>query len=181
MVQWPNGSPGPHGGSISSSSHILITCLVLYPFFTQPPTACKYSTSYCLASSNMSNLQYLVAHYLAQNYPSVAAEFCAAAHVSVPDLSQPPDPDLRTLVEDYISSSFARRIGDVGLGDGEEEPAQDGSWRGWKCKDIMRLPLKGSLGGIERVISGVTASNLLTVGFERLPTRRFDTSSARCV
>ncbi|WVW86312.1 hypothetical protein I302_108354 [Kwoniella bestiolae CBS 10118] len=126
-----------------------------------------------------SHLQTLIAHYLAQNYPSVLPSFLSASHTAPPDLAQPPEPDLRTLVEDYISEQLVKDLGDVDI-DEDMEPAMDGSWRGWTTKDIVKssLPPEVTLQGVRRSIEGISAMNLLTVGEGKIPRRVFDTSTA---
>jgi hypothetical protein len=128
------------------------------------------------------NLQSLVAHYLAVNYPSVLQTFLDAAQIPQPDLARPPDPDLRTLVEDYASHQLAKQLESVQVSN-EIIPAQDGSWTGWKLKDMMELemPEDVRLGGVIRSVEGISASNLLTVGVERIPKRTFDTTTASYV
>ncbi|WVR09573.1 hypothetical protein IAU60_006642 [Kwoniella sp. DSM 27419] len=128
-------------------------------------------------------LQQLIAHYLATHYPSVLPTFLEASHTPGPDLTNPPSPDLRTLVEDWASAQLAKRVQDVSIQEVEMEPAQDGSWQGWTLKDMMQVPLapEVKLGGMTRSIEGVSAMNLLTVGEAKLPKRYFDTSTASYV
>ncbi|WRT70093.1 uncharacterized protein IL334_007087 [Kwoniella shivajii] len=125
------------------------------------------------------HLKTLVAHYLAQNYPSVLPPFLSASHVPAPDLSQPPQPDLRMLVEDYLSTQIAKDLGEIQV-DERMEQAMDGSWRGWTTKEMMKVPLPAqvSLSAVKRSIEGISAMNLLTVGEGRIPKRIFDTTSA---
>ncbi|OCF61437.1 hypothetical protein L486_01085 [Kwoniella mangroviensis CBS 10435] len=124
-------------------------------------------------------LQTLIAYYLAQNYPSVLPSFLSASHTAPPDLTQPPKPDLKTLVEDYISEQLVKDLGHVEI-DEDMEPATDGSWRGWSNKDIVKMSLapEVTLQGVRRSIEGISAMNLLTVGAERVPRRLFDTTTA---
>jgi hypothetical protein len=116
------------------------------------------------------SLPALIAHYLASNYPSVLEPFVQAARIPRPDPARPPKPDLRTLVEDYLSHRLVAELGHVAIDEDTEV----------KSKDIVKLDLAPGvrLGGLRRSIEGTTAANLLTVGVERLPHRRFDTSSA---
>ncbi|WWC91850.1 uncharacterized protein L201_006797 [Kwoniella dendrophila CBS 6074] len=126
-----------------------------------------------------SDLQNLVAHYLAANYPSVLSSFLSASQTPPPDLSQPPVPDLRTLVEDYVSEQITRNLQDVQI-DHDMEKATDGSWKGWTPNDIVKisLPSEVKLQGVKRSIEGISAMNLLTVGTTQIPRRVFDTSIA---
>ncbi|OCF34194.1 hypothetical protein I316_04144 [Kwoniella heveanensis BCC8398] len=136
-------------------------------------------------------LQSLVAHYLSTNYPSVLPSFLEASHLPAPDPSNPPTPDLRTLVEDYLSSRLAEDLHNASLGQGDTEmgadtdmgPANDGSWRGWTHKEMMKVTMdpRVKLEGVKRNIEGVSAMNLLTVGEAKLPKRVFDTSTASYV
>ncbi|WWC72153.1 uncharacterized protein I206_106113 [Kwoniella pini CBS 10737] len=134
-------------------------------------------------SGSSSDLQHLIAHYLAQNYPSVLPSFLAASCTAPPDLAQPPVPDLRTLVEDYASQAIVRELENVQVDD-EMEKAEDGSWKGWTAKDIVKLPLapEVKLGGLKMSIEGISAMNLLAVGEAKIPKRVFDTNTAsyRC-
>jgi len=129
--------------------------------------------------SAASHLPKLVAHYLATDYPSVLPHFLEAARVPSPDLSSPPSPDLRTLLQDYLSYRVAEDLKHVAIEE-REEPAQDGSWRGWGLQDLMRVEMKPEvkLEGAKRSIEGVSASNLLTVQAQRVPKREFDLGSA---
>jgi hypothetical protein len=125
------------------------------------------------------SLPVLVAHYLAANYPAALDSFLHASGQPAPDPSRPPHPDLRTLVEDYVSAHLAREIGDVAIHD--EPISADGSWRGWKSKDVIKLDLAQdvSLSRTTRSIQGITAANLLTVDVRHLPKRHFDLALAR--
>lgn len=127
---------------------------------------------------NMS-LPQLVAHYLAANYPAALGSFLDASGQTRPDPAHPPTPDLRTLVEDFVSAHLAREIGDVAI---EDEPlSADGTWRGWKSRDVVKLDLAQdvTLSSTTRSIQGVSAANLLTVDVRFLPKRHFDLASAR--
>ncbi len=124
-------------------------------------------------------LQNLVAHYLATNYPSVLELFLTAAQIPPPSLYSPPSPDLRTLVQDFQSHRVAEDLGAVAIQD-EDTATQDGSWRGWKLGDVMKVEMHRDerLVEVRRTLEGISASNLLTVGVERVPKREFDTGSA---
>lgn len=113
----------------------------------------------------------LIAHYLATNYPSVLEPFVEAARIPYPDTSKPPNPDLRTLVQDYLSSQIVADLGDVALEDASMEMTS---------RDVVKLELSPEvrLTGLKRSIEGISAANLLTVGVERLPWRQFDLASA---
>ncbi|WWC64744.1 uncharacterized protein I303_107355 [Kwoniella dejecticola CBS 10117] len=123
--------------------------------------------------------QTLIAHYLAQEYPSVLPSFLAASRIPPPDLTRPPVPDLRTLVEDYISQQLVKDLSDAHI-EQDVEKADDGSWRGWTPTDIVKVPLapEVKLSGIKRSLEGISAMNLLTVGVASVPKRVFDTTSA---
>ncbi|WVF67245.1 hypothetical protein IAT40_001993 [Kwoniella sp. CBS 6097] len=130
-------------------------------------------------------LQRLVAHYLSTNYPSVLPSFLEASHLPSPDPSNPPNPDLRTLVEDYLSTQLVKDLNDANIDDGEVEmePTNDGSWRGWTHKEMMKVTMDPGvkLEGVKRNIEGVSAMNLLTVGEAKVPKRVFDTATASYV
>ncbi|WVQ94844.1 hypothetical protein IAU59_001927 [Kwoniella sp. CBS 9459] len=133
-------------------------------------------------------LQSLVAHYLSTNYPSVLPSFLEASHLPPPDPSKPPAPDLRTLVEDYLSNQLVNDLNAATLNqesdvDMDDEPSKDGSWRGWTPKDMMKVTMDPDvkLEGVRRSIEGVSAMNLLTVGEAKVPKRVFDTSTASYV
>jgi hypothetical protein len=133
-------------------------------------------TKYLVA---LMSLPQLVAHYLAANYPAALDSFLHASGQPTPDPAHPPRPDLRTLVEDYVSAHLAREIGDVAI---QDDPlSTDGSWRGWKSRDVIKLdlPKDVSLSRTTRSIQGITAANLLTVDVRYLPKRHFDLASAR--
>ncbi|KAK8853340.1 hypothetical protein IAR55_004044 [Kwoniella newhampshirensis] len=129
--------------------------------------------------SDTNQIQNLIAHYLATNYPSVLEPFLQASHLPHPDPSQPPNPDLRTLVEDWASQQLVNNL-DAVIIDEEMAPVDDGSWRGWTIKDVLRLQLKEDvkLTGVQRSFEGISAANLLTVGVAKVPKREFDTSTA---
>lgn len=130
-------------------------------------------------SKTNSHLQSLIAHYLAQNYPTVLQPFLSAANLTAPDLSNPPQPDLRTLISDWQSLKLAEELAAVQVED-VEQPAQDGSWKGWKLDDMIKVEMHPSvrLNGLKRTLDNITATNLLTVQCGRLPKRVFDTSTA---
>nr|XP_031861630.1 uncharacterized protein CI109_002860 [Kwoniella shandongensis]KAA5528702.1 hypothetical protein CI109_002860 [Kwoniella shandongensis] len=130
--------------------------------------------------SSTNQIQSLIAHYLATNYPSVLEPFLQASHIPAPDPSQPPNPDLRTLVEDWASQQLVNNLDAVVIEDEEMAPVDDGSWRGWTTKDVMKLTLKEDvkLSGAKRSLEGISASNLLTVGQAKVPKREFVTSTA---
>jgi hypothetical protein len=135
-------------------------------------------------SSSTPHLQTLIAHYLATNYPAVLPTFLSAAQIATPDLSRPPNPDLRTLVTDYASHHLAQQVAHMALVEDQVmEPSKDGSWRGWTLKNMIELEMDEGvrLGGLKRSIEGISASNLITVGAERIPKRVFDTASASYV
>lgn len=118
----------------------------------------------------------LIAHYLATSYPSALPPFLQATGLPQPDLSHPPNPDLRTLAQDYLSSQLADRVHGVAL----EQKAQDGSWRGWTARDVADLELEQGvkLDRVVRSIDGISADNLLVVVVDRIAKRTFDTSTA---
>jgi len=126
------------------------------------------------------HLQVLIAHYLASNYPAVLEPFLQAAQIPTPDVTSPPQPELRTLVQDYLSHRFAEDTGTLTLEDGEIAPADDGSWRNWKSGDMMKVEMHPDEGLVEvrRTLEGISASNLLTVDVRRVPRREFDTATA---
>lgn len=123
-------------------------------------------------------MQTLVAHYLAVNYPSVLPSFLEAAHVPEPDPSNPPRPDLQSLVTEYYAQQASIDLSAVKIDEGEL--SNDGSWKGWTAKQIMKieLPAEVKLGGVKRTLEGISAANLLTVGVRKVPKRVFDTSIA---
>ena len=129
--------------------------------------------------SSTPHLQTLIAHYLATNYPVVLEPFLEAAQIPPPNLAAPPSPDLRTLVQDFLSHDLAQDMDTVSL-NGDVVPAQDGSWRGWKLTDMLKveMPSDTRLSGLRRSLEGISASNLLTIHVGRVPKREFDTASA---
>ncbi len=122
------------------------------------------------------HIQSLIAHYLAASYPSALPSFLEATGLPRPDLANPPNPDLRTLAQDYLSSQLAEQVQAVHL----EEKASDGSWRHWRSSDVAALELdKGvKLEKVVRSIDGISAANLLVTTVCRIPKRTFDTSKA---
>lgn len=123
-------------------------------------------------------MQTLVAHYLSINYPSVLSSFLEAARVPEPDPSNPPRPDLKSLVTEYLAQQASIDLSTIKID--ETEVSHDGSWRGWTAKQIMKieLPADVKLGGVRRTLEGITASNLLTVEVRKVPKRVFDTAIA---
>ena len=132
--------------------------------------------------SSTPHLQTLVSHYLAANYPAVLEPFLHAAQISPPNTASPPSLDLRTLVQDYLSHRLAEEMRSVAMDDREAAPelARDGSWWGWRLRDMMEVEMtrEERLSGVTRTVEGISASNLLTVGVARVPKREFDTGSA---
>jgi hypothetical protein len=124
------------------------------------------------------NMQTLIAHYLAVNYPSVLPAFLEAAHVVEPDVTNPPRPDLKSLVTEYFAHQTSIDLSAITIT--EDEVSHDGSWRGWTAKQVMKveLPAEVKLGGVKRTLEGISAANLLTVRVQKVPKRVFDTSIA---
>jgi WD40 repeat protein len=129
----------------------------------------------------MDPLQNLVAYYLAVNYPTVLKPFIEAANIPSPDVTAPPNPDLRTLVSDWRSRQLMEDLQSVTL----EEPSRisNGSWKGWITKEMVQVEMPDAvhLNGVRRTLAGVTATNLLTVKTAMIPKRVFDLGSASCV
>lgn len=125
----------------------------------------------------MANLQTLIAHYLSTSYPSALPSFLAATGLPQPDPSNPPQPDLRTVAQDYLSHQLAKELGSVKL-----EKAYDGSWRGWTARDVVALKPEGKKRELKanvRTVEGLSVGNLLGVQVGRVPKRWFDTATAR--
>jgi len=129
-----------------------------------------------LSSSTIMSLPDLIAYYLAVNYPSALEHFVQAAGISQPDLAHPPQPDLRSLVEDYVSNQIARDLSVMSV----DERVMDGSWDKWTTSDIIKieLPKERKLEKVVSTIEGVSAANLLTVGVCNMPRREFDLFTA---
>jgi hypothetical protein len=118
----------------------------------------------------------LIAYYLAINYPTVLETFIQAAGIPQPDLNNPPQPDLRSVVEDYASNRAAQDIGAMSI----EQKLYDGTWEGWSRNEIVKLdlPKETALRKVIRTIEGVSAANLLTVGVYDMPKRQFHLPTA---
>ncbi|WVO16717.1 hypothetical protein L204_104398 [Cryptococcus depauperatus] len=128
--------------------------------------------------SNDNLVQNLIAHYLASSYPSVLEPFLRASKASLPDPARPPQPDLRTLVEDWLSEQLAQQMA-VATIDENKELVRNGSWQGWKIKDMLRIKLKENVEfSVRSKIEGISAANLLSVTALHVPCREFDTSLA---
>lgn len=129
--------------------------------------------------STSPHLQRLVAHYLASNYPAVLETFLTAAQIPAPDLTSPPRPDLQTLIADYESYQLSQHLEATSI-DEETQPAQDGTWRGWKLGDMLKVGMSKEvrLSGVKRTYEDISAANLLTVGVQAVPWRSFNTSNA---
>jgi WD40 repeat protein len=124
------------------------------------------------------NLQTLIAHYLAVNYPNALPAFIEAAHVPEPDTANPPRPDLPSLVTEFYAIQASIDLSNIKLD--EHEISHDGSWKGWTAKQVMKVELTADvkLGGVRRTLEGISAANLLTVGVQPVAKRVFDTSIA---
>ncbi|TXT04344.1 hypothetical protein VHUM_04111 [Vanrija humicola] len=118
-----------------------------------------------------SSLNALVAHYLAQHYPLVLPPFLGASGTPPPDLSNPPIPDLATVVADAASAALAQKLAATTLAAGIE---------GESLADLVKAPLPptATLGAVIRSVEDVSAANLLAVKVATLPRRTFDTASA---
>lgn len=88
-----------------------------------------------------------------------------------PDLAVPPQPDLRTLYQDFKSGSLADAV------EGLKVDVTDGRL---KPKDLAAIQLDPGvkLDAVVRIIDGVSATNLLSALLTTIPTRSFDTASA---
>lgn len=125
------------------------------------------------------HLKTLIAHYLAANYPTVLPSFIEAAHLPEPDPSDPPRPDLQSLVTEYYAQQASIDLSSTTLGD--DDKVYDGdSWKGWTAKEVMKIEMASEvrLGGVRRTLEGISAANLLTVGVVKVPRRTFDTTIA---
>ncbi|OXG77673.1 hypothetical protein C349_05210 [Cryptococcus neoformans var. grubii Br795] len=132
-------------------------------------------------SSTTDRIPNLIAHYIAIHYPAALDPFLQAAQIAAPDLSHPPNPDLRTVVEDWSSQQLATSLAMTTIDENNTDvPASDGTWKGWKLKDMMKAGLREGVGlrSTDRGFYGVSAANLLTVGAFHVPRREFDTTSA---
>lgn len=132
-------------------------------------------------SSATDRIPALIAHYLATHYPTALDPFLQAAQIAAPDFSHPPNPDLRTVVEDWSSQQLATSLAMATIDESDiDAPARDGTWKGWKLKDMMKAKLSAGVGlrSTDRGFHGVSAANLLTVAAVHVPSREFDTSSA---
>lgn len=132
-------------------------------------------------SSTTDRIPNLIAHYIAIHYPAALDPFLQAAQIAAPDLSHPPNPDLRTVVEDWPSQQLATSLAMTTIDENNTDvPASDGTWKGWKLKDMMKAGLREGVGlrSTDRGFYGVSAANLLTVGAFHVPRREFDTTSA---
>ncbi|ORY33390.1 WD40-repeat-containing domain protein [Naematelia encephala] len=120
------------------------------------------------------SLPNLIAHYLATNYPSVLDAFVQAAHIAPPDVTQPPNPDLRTLLSDWQSQQVTERLEAVTIDENAE------GWQKWKLRDFTKIAMspEEKLLGAKRTLEGITAANLLTVQVQHVPKRVFDLASA---
>lgn len=119
-----------------------------------------------------SSLHNLIAHYLAQNYPLALPPFLGATGIPPPDLTNPPVPDLPTLVADAVSAQLAQQLAATSLSagiDGEQTLAE-----------LVKAPLPptATLGAVIRSVDDVSAANLLAVKVATLPRRTFDTATA---
>ncbi|KAK4689595.1 hypothetical protein P7C73_g497, partial [Tremellales sp. Uapishka_1] len=123
------------------------------------------------------HLQTLIAHYLALHYPTVVEPFIQAAHLPRPDLTNPPTPDLRTVVSDHLSQELASRLGDVTM---QEDRINNGDWRGWDVREMVKVEMgeQVRLSGLHRTLDGVSASNLLAVQVVDVAKRVFDLTTA---
>ena len=132
-----------------------------------------------LPTSSSRHLQTLIAQYLADNYPTALPSFLQATHIPAPDPSTRPEPDLRTLVEDYISSTLSSQLGDIELDTKRDRDEFGKGWKGWTAKDVMAHPASSitRLGQVRRSLESISAANLLAVRVEKVPYREFNTTS----
>jgi hypothetical protein len=118
-------------------------------------------------------LQRLIAHHIAISFPSspaVLQSFLEATGLPAPDLANPPDPDLRTLV--FESTKSAKTLDDVHADTGPERAEKQADIAG------IRLAAGTKLEKVVRSVDGISAVNLLSTVVARLPSRNSDTTSA---
>ena len=125
------------------------------------------------------NLKTLIAHYLATNYPQVLPAYIEAAQLPQPDPSNPPRPDLQSLVTEFYAQQASIDLAATTIHD-DDKVYSGGSWAGWGVRDVMKIDMSPEvrLGGVKRTLEGISAANLLTVGVVKVPRRSFDTSIA---
>jgi hypothetical protein len=123
-------------------------------------------------SGHVASVPELIAAYLHTNYPAALESFLQAAKIPAPDAQNLPRPDLRTVVEDFVSRQLAERLGAVSL-----ESEHDGKF---SLDDLAKRELDQGveMKEVVRTLEGVSAANLLSVDVVHVPSRSFDTATA---
>ncbi|CAK9780152.1 WD40 repeat-like protein [Cutaneotrichosporon oleaginosum] len=112
-------------------------------------------------------LNTLIAHYLATHARPALHPFLAASDTPAPDLSNPPNPDLLTLVTDARAAQLASQLNNIHIA-----PVDD-------LKALLAEPLPSSDKlRSDRAFEHITDGNLTAVAVADLPRRSFNTATA---
>lgn len=114
------------------------------------------------------HLNTLIAHYLATHAPPALHPFLAASETPPPDLSNPPNPDLLTLITDARAAQLASQLESTHLA-----PVDD-----LKALLSEPLPPTETLSRVDRALEHITDGNLTAVAVADLPHRSFNTGTA---
>ncbi|GMK56777.1 hypothetical protein CspeluHIS016_0306170 [Cutaneotrichosporon spelunceum] len=113
-------------------------------------------------------LNALVAHYLAAHAPQALHPFLAASDTPAPDPANPPTPDLLTLITDARAAELAAQLQNTHLAPKEDT----------RALLAEHLPPTDTLSVVHRTIDYVSDNNLTAVAVADLPRRSFDTTTA---
>lgn len=140
-----------------------------------------YSLIQAHGSKDMSLLPLIVARYIQQTYPAVLDPFLTQASISESTLNDPSVrqtlPDLRTLVNEYEAWILERSLRQTTL----SAPVETGDVR-----ELMKLPMRDEvkdtvLQRVKVTYDQIGTGGFLSVRYERVAKRTFDTGSARQV
>jgi hypothetical protein len=128
----------------------------------------------------MSRLPLIVAKYIQDTYPQVLDPFLAQASISPTTLNDRAVreglPDLRTLVEEYEAWLLERQLSTATLAAPQE--------RAGDVRELMRTPMRDEvrdtvLTRVKRTYDRIGTGGFLSVRYERVAKRTFDTQTAR--
>lgn len=128
----------------------------------------------------MSLLPLIVARYIQQTYPSVLDPFLAQASISESTLNDPSIrrdlPDLRTLVNEYEAWILERSLREVTL---SAQVETRGDAKELVTREISQEVRDTVLQSVTETYDQIGTGGFLSVRYERVAKRTFDTGSAR--
>lgn len=127
-------------------------------------------------------LPLIVAKYLESTFPTVLDPFLAQANISPSTLADARArglPDLRTLVDEYEAWRLARRLRETSLAAAAGPPKEEGDVRELLSTPMRDVVRRTVLQRVKETYDRIGTGGFLSVKYERVAKRTFDTQTAR--